>query len=93
MKILIIGGRGFVGTAICDQLRKHKVYTFDRNKGGKYHFRGSILSDEDLIKATKGMNIVINLVGLSPVLNYSEEKYMQIHFQGTKNVIKAIKKK
>lgn len=91
MKILVAGGRGFVGDPVCMALRKHSVYTFDRGSGGKNHRQGSIASKKDLEKAAKGMDMVINLVGLSP-LKKPKVPYEKIHAEGVKNIIEACRK-
>src|SRR3989338_5725084 len=94
MNVLVIGGRGFVGKAVCAELkkRKHAVFTFDQHQGRKNHFQGSILSLPDLEKALEGMDIIINLVGLTPVKKQEPGLYEKIHVEGVKNIIEACKK-
>jgi uncharacterized protein YbjT (DUF2867 family) len=92
-KVLVLGGRGFVGEAIVKHLKKcFDVYTFDRNPGGKNHHRGSINSLEDLTKACKGKFGVVNLVGLSPLKEPARGKYLEVQAVGVENVIEACKK-
>jgi nucleoside-diphosphate-sugar epimerase len=93
MKVLIIGGRGFVGKRIFKSLSNdYKPYTFDRHEGGESHIKGSILSSKDLDNAILKVDTVINLVGLSPVGDYSYEDYFNLHVNGVSKVIESCKK-
>jgi len=91
LRILILGGRGFVGRAIVKKLHDHNVFTFDRHAGGKNHFQGTILSLSDLNKSMKGMDITINLVGLTPIRKPKNTSYQEVHVRGVKNILKACK--
>jgi len=91
MNIIILGGRGYVGRAICAALQKHTVYTFDRHPGKKLHIQGSILSVSDLKEAFRGKDVVINLVGLTPTKHMPYETYYATHVTGVRNVIVACK--
>ena len=95
-RILILGGRGFVGSAICSKLKdypKTSVFTFDRHPKGKdkNHLQGDILSLPDLKKAMTEMDIVVNLIGLTPIRKPSHTTYKKVHIEGVKNVISACK--
>jgi len=91
LRILILGGRGFVGRAICNRLKKYSVFTFDTHTGLKNHFQGNINSASDLKKAMNGMDVIINLVGLTPIKKPLQTSYYEIHVQGAKNVVSACK--
>lgn len=94
MRVIILGGRGFVGSAICNKLKaypKTSVFTFDRHPGGKNHFQGDILSLSDLKKAMTGMGLVVNLIGLTPVRKPHHTTYEKVHVEGVKNVISTCK--
>ena len=91
LRILILGGRGFVGNAICSKLKKHLIFTFDRQAGGKNHFQGNINSISDLRKAVRNMDCVINLIGLSPLRKPTGTTYYKVHVDGVKNVLKVCK--
>jgi NADH dehydrogenase len=91
MKVLILGGRGFLGKALCEVLKGHDVYTFDTSEDGYNHFKGSILNVEDLIEAMKGIDCVVNLVGLTPISVPKKVTYEQIHVEGVRNIISACK--
>lgn len=91
-KVLVLGGEGFVGQAVCKVLKKHKVWCFSRSGKGKQHIAGSVSSLSDLERATKGKDVVINLVGLSPLKKPPKGLYEELHVKAVKNIIAACKK-
>lgn len=92
MKILLLGGRGYLGSAVSNELKKHDIFTFDRHPGDKSHIKGSILSQNDLNKAVKGKDVVINFVGLSPLKKPISTSYLKVHVDAVKKIISACKK-
>lgn len=88
MKILVLGGTGFVGSAVLGALKDHDVKTFGRH--GDY--QGSILHTDQLYEAMKDKDIVINLVGLTPVREPTYTSYRLVHVQGVKAIIEACSK-
>lgn len=91
MNILITGGRGFVGEAVQNQLRKHTVFTFDRHEGGKNHIQGDITSKVDVFNAVEDKDEVIHLIGLSPLKKPKKITYEDVHVHGTKHIVAACK--
>jgi NADH dehydrogenase len=93
-RVVIFGGRGFVGEGIVDLLRKEKyeVVTVDRKQGGKNHIQADILKIKDVEKSIHEGDVVINLVGLTPTKIPFGVSYKQVHVDGVKNVISACKK-
>lgn len=92
MDILILGGRGFIGSALTRALEKsHTVYTFDRDKGSKQHYRGDILSREDLQRAVHGKDLVINCIGLSPLRKPKGQSYEDVHVNAMKLLLEVMK--
>lgn len=98
-KILVTGGSGFLGTAICRLLKQkgYEVVSFSRktyehlSKIGVTCFQGDISSPVDLEKAMRGCEGVIHTA--AKVGTWGPKKdYYDINVQGTENVIKAAQK-
>lgn len=81
MKILILGGNGFIGKNLCEYLRKQKqeVFSFDLTKPSK-ETEGIIYKEGDyfdtliLEEALRGMDVVVHAISLLTPSN-SSEKY------------------
>ena len=72
MNILIIGGSGFIGSHVADQLtlNNHKVTIFDKKeskwiKKNQKFFKGDILDNTKLDQAIKNQDVVYNFAGIS----------------------------
>lgn len=95
-KVLIIGGNGFIGTAIANYLKSKKinVVTFDitepKEKLHK-HILGSVMYPEGLHVAMKGCDYVIHLAAMLGVKKTELQRLecLDINIQGTKNVLDA----
>ncbi len=88
--ICVLGGRGFVGSAVTSALRRngHTVTTMDPHIGGDQHVSASILST-DLDAFVEGFDTVVNLVGLSPMKQPGVPGYHDLHVAGAENVVGA----
>jgi uncharacterized protein YbjT (DUF2867 family) len=99
MKVLVVGGTGFVGTSLCRELnrRDHEVTALARNPGeadlpgGVTKAMGDVTEYESISEAFEGMDAVYNLVALSPLFKPSggDEMHDRIHRQGTEHVVRA----
>lgn len=96
MRILVTGGGGFLGSAICSQLRAqgHEVIAYQRRKAthlialGVYSICGDLGNLEQLNRDLRGCDAVIHTAGKAGVWgNY--EDYYQANVLGTENVISA----
>lgn len=87
LNICVIGGRGYVGSAITEELRKrgHDVTTMDPHVGGDHHISMDIL-DENLQDHLDGFDAVVNMVGLSPMKRPGVPGYHDLHVAGAENV-------
>ncbi|KAI9306543.1 3-beta hydroxysteroid dehydrogenase/isomerase family-domain-containing protein [Cunninghamella echinulata] len=97
---LVIGGNGFLGRHVIDQIRKRQdgstIAVFDITKPNEpeqdveYHV-GDLRKYDDVLKAMKGITAVIHTAS-PPHVNSSNpprDLYFSINVDGTKNVIKA----
>ena len=72
MKIVVLGGSGFLGSHVADELSKkgHKVKIFDKKKSkwirpDQEMYIGDILNTKDLDNAIKGTDFVFHFAALS----------------------------
>lgn len=97
---LVVGGNGFLGRHVIEQIRKRQdgstIAVFDITKPSEpeddivYHV-GDLRKYEDVLKAMNGITAVIHTAS-PPHVNSSNpprDLYFSINVDGTKNVIKA----
>ncbi|MBB6644950.1 complex I NDUFA9 subunit family protein [Halobellus ruber] len=99
MKVLVVGGTGFIGTSLCAELKErgHTVTAMSRNPGGGTlpggvsKAMGDVTEYGSISEAFEGMDAVYNLVALSPLFKPSggDRMHDRIHRQGTENVVRA----
>ena len=99
MKVLVVGGTGFIGTTLCRELkdRGHDVTALSRNPGGAdlpggvTKMMGDVTQYNSIVEAFEGMDAVYNLVALSPLFKPSggDKMHDRIHRQGTDHVVRA----
>ncbi|ELZ33291.1 nucleoside-diphosphate sugar epimerase [Halogeometricum pallidum JCM 14848] len=102
MKVLVVGGSGFIGTNLCRELksRGHEVTALSRSPSsedlpsGVNKTMGNVTAYDSITEAFEGMDAVYNLVALSPLFKPSggNEMHDKIHRQGTENVVRAAEK-
>jgi 2-alkyl-3-oxoalkanoate reductase len=96
MKALVIGGGGFVGSAIVRQLveKSEKVAVFGRNyyphlkKLGIPQHQGDILDSDLLIRTMQGYDTVFHVAAKAGIWGPKHE-FEQINVTGTRNVLGA----
>jgi NADH dehydrogenase len=99
--IIVTGGTGFVGTAVCRALRDkgRMVTAVSRTRkprpiiktGGGIEFRtASVLDPASLDAAFKGAVAVVHLVGI--IFQSRGATFEKIHVEGTRNVLDAAKR-
>ena len=96
MNILIVGGSGFIGTRLIDDLLNngHNVKIFDKVESNKYPeltILGDVRDKESLTEACKGVDIIYNLAAehadnVTPLSLYDE-----VNVGGAENVVSAAK--
>ncbi|ADQ66243.1 nucleoside-diphosphate sugar epimerase [Halogeometricum borinquense DSM 11551] len=102
MKVLVVGGSGFVGTNLCRELKErgHEVTALSRSPSsdelpkGVNKTMGNVTVYDSIKDAFEGMDAVYNLVALSPLFKPSggNEMHDKVHRHGTENVVRAAEK-
>jgi nucleoside-diphosphate-sugar epimerase len=97
MKILVIGGNGFVGKYLCQSLVKqgHHVRILDElslesNQSKFEVYTGSILDNDSLKEAMRGIDYIMHLAAKHRFFGVSEQEYYLVNEQGTRNVLEAM---
>lgn len=96
MKAFVIGGGGFVGSAIVRQLmdKANEVAVFGRHhyryleKYGVRQFQGDILDSSLLIRSIQGYDTVFHVAAKAGIWGAKQE-FEQINVNGTRNVLGA----
>lgn len=92
MKILVIGGSGYIGSAIVPKLKnKHKITILSRNPvqvEGVNAIKGSVTNKEFLLNNVKNFDLIIYLAAVIRTSNKSKYKENII---GAKNIIEVMK--
>lgn len=102
MNVLVVGGSGFIGTYLCEELadRGHDVTALARSPGdadlpdGVRRVAGDVTDYESIEGAFDGQDAAINLVALSPLFKPKggDEMHDRIHRGGTENCVRAAEK-
>lgn len=97
MKILVVGGSGFIGSHVSEILSlRHQVFIFDKNKfknncKNLTFIKGDILNYNNLLEAIRGKDIVFNFAALADI-DISKNKpseTVKINILGSVNIFKA----
>ncbi len=96
MNILVTGGGGFLGSAICRQLTAtgHSITTFQRSEAahlaaaGVTTFRGDVRDQAAVAEAVRGRDAVIHCAARADIWGEADEIHA-INVAGTANVIEA----
>jgi len=96
MKVLVTGGGGFLGQALCRALlaRRHEVHSFQRSHSpaleqlGVVQHRGDLADAAAVAQAVAGMDAVLHNAAKAGAWG-SYESYFQANVTGTRNVVAA----
>jgi NADH dehydrogenase len=99
MRILVVGGTGFIGEALCEELdgRGHEVTALSRSPrdadlpAGVERAMGDVSAYDSIEAAFEGQDAVVNLVALPPLFRPlgGNEAHFEVHRDGTGNVVRA----
>jgi NADH dehydrogenase len=98
MNVLVVGGSGFIGKALCAELkaRGHNATAMSRNPGtaglpkGVEKAVGDVRAYDSIRSSFDGKDVVVNLVALSPLFRPKGGlSHREVHLQGTENVVEA----
>ena len=98
MKILVTGGGGFLGSAVCRQLAAlgHEVIAFQRRPAhhleplGIKSIEGDIGNTESVLAAANGCKAVVHTAGKAGIWG-TPEAFRRVNVDGTTNVLAACK--
>ncbi len=101
MKVLVLGGAGFLGSYVVDELikRGHEVSVFDLHaspyiNGSATMIVGNIMDSAAVLRAVEGMDAIYNFAGLAD-LNDSIDKPVEtvnLNVMGNLNVLEACRR-
>jgi NADH dehydrogenase len=99
MNVLVTGGDGFVGSYLCDELASqgHDVTVLSRDPDSSIFSEdvetvmGDLTAYDSIESAFEGMDVVVNLVALSPLFQPKggDDEHFEIHLGGTENAVRA----
>lgn len=95
MKVIVIGGSGYIGRNIAQLIEAEKVVYYSRSKSSELDkkgiewIQGDILDAEKVGESVKDFDMVIDAAGIE---SESEQKYFDVHVQGAKNIVAALEK-
>ena len=102
MKVLVVGGSGFIGSTLCGELKRrgHDVTALSRSPSsddlpkGVNKVMGNVREYGSIREAFEGKDAVYNLVALSPLFKPSggDKMHDEIHRKGTEHVVRAAEK-
>jgi len=99
MNVLVVGGSGFIGTKLSEELteRNHDVTVMSRSPededlpDGVATVRGDVTAYDSIEGAFEGKDAVVFLVALSPLFKPKggDDQHFAVHTEGTRNVVAA----
>ncbi len=95
MKVIVIGGSGYIGRNIAQHISADKVSYYSRSsseeldKAGVEWIKGDILDAEKVMESVKDYDMVVDTAGID---TESEQKFFDVNVNGVKNIVAAINK-
>ena len=95
MKVIVIGGSGYIGRNISQHITADKVAYYSRShseeldKAGVEWIKGDILDAEKVMESVKDYDMVVDAAGIDSEL---EQKFFDVNVNGVKNIVAALNK-
>lgn len=93
MKLLVIGGSGYIGSNIALNMESEKAAYYSRNMNPQLQSRGvewiqgSVMDSEKVASAVKDYDMIVYAAGIT---HEGEQKFFDVHVNGVKNVVSAL---
>lgn len=95
MKVIVIGGSGYVGSNIAKHITADKVSYYSRSKNeeldkaGIEWIQGDILDAEKVMQSVKDCDMVVDAAGID---TETDQKFFDVNVNGVKNIVSALNK-
>ena len=95
MRTLFIGGSGFIGRNLIASYDRGDAAYMSRHSSleledkGIEHILGSVTDADKVMDTVKDFDVIVDLAG---IWDEKEQKFMDVHLQGVKNIVAAVKK-
>ncbi len=88
MTVLLVGGTGFLGAHLSEELSRHNV-TVRTAARRNADYVVDVTKPATLVPAMQGVDVVVNLVALSPVRGYRRYQYWAVNYRGACHVARV----
>jgi NADH dehydrogenase len=88
MRVLVTGAAGFLGSYALPLLRKYDTRIFVRREFSFNNFevfKGDLLNKEDVRRAVKDVDVVVNLAGIA---HQKKQKFWDVHVRAVENIVR-----
>ena len=95
MKLIVIGGSGYIGSNLALHMGAEKVAYYSRHRNpvldskGVEWIEGNILDSTKVAEAIKDFDTIVDAAG---IYEENEQKFFDVHVNGVKNLVSAINK-
>ena len=95
MKVIVIGGSGYIGSNVARKISADKVAYYSRSnndeldKAGVEWIKGDILDKDKVMSVIKDYDMIVDAAGID---SETDQKYFDVNVNGIKNIVEAVKK-
>lgn len=93
MKVIVIGGSGYVGSNIAKHIDAEKVSYYSRSRNSELDgkgidwIQGDILNAESVMTAVKDYDMIVDAAGID---TEADQKFFDVNVNGVKNIVAAL---